>query len=162
MASLYEIEQSILDCIDTETGEIIDAEKLNELMIEKEVKIENVALWVKNLLSDADAFKAEKEAFAEREKAARNKAENLKQWLSMVLDGQKFSTSKVQISFRNSESVEIEDEKKFVDWAWDNERDDLLTYKDPTPNKTAIKQLLKSGKTLNGVSIVKNQNIQIK
>lgn len=162
MASLYEIEQSILDCIDTETGEIIDAEKLNELMIEKEVKIENVALWVKNLLSDADAFKAEKDAFAEREKAARNKAENLKQWLSMALDGQKFSTSKVQISFRNSESVEIEDEKKFVDWAWDNERDDLLTYKDPTPNKTAIKQLLKSGKTLNGVSIVKNQNIQIK
>jgi hypothetical protein len=162
MASLYEIEQSILDCIDTETGEIIDAEKLNELMLEKEVKIENVALWVKNLLSDADAFKAEKDAFAEREKAARNKAENLKQWLSMALDGQKFSTSKVQISFRNSESVEIEDEKKFVDWAWDNERDDLLTYKDPTPNKTAIKQLLKSGKTLNGVSIVKNQNIQIK
>lgn len=43
MASLYEIEQSILDCIDTETGEIIDAEKLNELMLEKEVKIENVA-----------------------------------------------------------------------------------------------------------------------
>lgn len=162
MASLYEIEQSILDCIDTETGEIIDAEKLNKLMIEKEVKIENVTLWVKNLLSDADAFKAEKDAFAEREKAARNKAENLKQWLSMALDGQKFSTSKVQISFRNSESVEIEDEKKFVDWAWDNERDDLLTYKDPTPNKTAIKQLLKSGKTLNGVSIVKNQNIQIK
>ena len=162
MASLYEIEQSILDCIDTETGEIIDAEKLNKLMIEKEVKIENVALWVKNLLSDADAFEAEKDAFAEREKAARNKAENLKQWLSMALDGQKFSTSKVQISFRNSESVEIEDEKKFVDWAWDNERDDLLTYKDPTPNKTAIKQLLKSGKTLNGASIVKNQNIQIK
>lgn len=162
MASLYEIEQSILDCIDTETGEIIDAEKLNKLMMEKEVKIENVALWVKNLLCDADDFKVEKEAFAEREKAARNKAENLKQWLSMVLDGQKFSTSKVQISFRNSESVEIEDEKKFVDWAWDNERDDLLTYKDPTPNKTAIKQLLKCGKTLNGVSIVKNQNIQIK
>ena len=162
MASLYEIEQSILDCIDTETGEIIDAEKLNELMIEKEVKIENVALWIKNLLSDADAFKAEKDAFAEREKAARNKADNLKQWLSAVLDGQKFNTSKVQINFRSSESVEIEDEKKFVDWAWDNERDDLLTYKDPTPNKTAIKQLLKSGKTLDGVSIVKNQNIQIR
>lgn len=162
MASLYEINQAILETVDTETGEIIDAEKLNELMMEKEVKIENVALWIKNLLSDADAFKAEKDAFAEREKAARNKADNLKQWLSTVLDGQKFSTSKVQINFRSSESVEIEDEKKFVDWAWDNERDDLLTYKDPTPNKTAIKQLLKSGKTLNGVSIVKNQNLQIK
>lgn len=162
MSTLYEIEQSILDCIDMETGEIIDAEKLNELMIEKEAKIENVALWVKNLLSDAEAFKAEKDAFAERERIARNKADDLKQWLSTVLDGQKFSSSKVQINFRSSESVEIEDEKKFVDWAWDNERDDLLTYKDPVPNKTAIKQLLKSGGNLNGVSIVKNQNIQIK
>lgn len=162
MASLYEIEQSILDCIDMDTGEIIDVEKLTGLMIEKEAKIENVALWIKNLLSDAEAFKVEKDAFAEREKAARNKADNLKQWLSTVLDAQKFSTSRVQINFRSSESVEIENEKKFVDWAWDNERDDLLTYKDPTPNKTAIKQLLKSGKTLDGVSIVKNQNIQIK
>lgn len=162
MASLYEIEQSILDCIDAETGEIIDAEKLDELMIEREVKIENVALWIKNLLSDADAFKAEKDTFAEREKAARNKAENLKQWLSMALDGQKFSTSKVQVSFRRSEAVKIDDEEQFVDWAWNNERDDLLTFKDSTPNKTAIKQLLKSGKTLDGVSMVENQNIQIK
>lgn len=162
MATLYEIDQAILDCIDGETGEIIDAEKLNELMIERDVKIENVALWIKNLLSDADAFKAEKDAFAEREKAARNKAENLKQWLGAALDGQKFSTSKVQVSFRKSEAVKIEDENRFVDWAWNNERDDLLTYKDPTPNKTAIKQLLKSGKTLDGVSIIENQNIQIK
>lgn len=162
MASLYEIEQSILDCIDTETGEIIDAEKLNELVMQREVKIENVALWIKNLLSDADAFKAEKDAFAEREKAAKNKAQKLKQWLSTALNGQKFSTSKVQISFRSSEAVEIVDEKKFVDWAWDNDRDDLLSYDDPTPNKTAIKQFLKSGGNINGVSLAKNQNIQIK
>ena len=162
MASLYEIEQSILDCIDTETGEIIDAEKLNELVMQREVKIENVALWVKNLLSDADALEAEKDAFAEREKAAKNKALKLKQWLSTALNGQKFSTSKVQISFRTSEAVEIADEKKFVDWAWDNNRDDLLSYDDPTPNKTAIKQFLKSGGNLNGISLTTNQNIQIK
>lgn len=161
MASLYEIEQSILDCIDMETGEIIDAEKLNELMIEREVKIENVALWVKNLLSDADAFKAEKDAFAEREKAARNKAENLKQWLSMALDGQKFSTSKVQIGFRKSEAVEIEDEEKFIDWAQKHDRDDLLTYKAPTVDKTAIKRALKLSAELEGVHIVQKNNIQI-
>lgn len=162
MASLYEIEQSILDCIDTETGEIIDAEKLNELMIEREVKIENVALWVKNLLSDADAFKAEKDAFAEREKAARNKAENLKQWLSMALEGQKFSTSKVQISFRKSEAVEIDDEEKFVNWAQKHGRDDLLNYKEPTVNKSAIKQALKLNAELQGVHIEQKNNIQIK
>lgn len=162
MASLYEIEQSILDCIDTETGEIIEGEKLNELMMEREVKIENVALWVKNLLSDADDYKKEKEVFAEREKAARNKAENLKQWLSTALEGQKFSTSKVQINFRKSEAVEIDDEEKFVDWAQKHDRDDLLTYKAPTVNKTAIKQALKLDTELDGVHIAQKNNIQIK
>lgn len=46
---LYEIEQAIMDCIDEETGEIIDLERLNQLMMDKQKKIEGVALWVKNL-----------------------------------------------------------------------------------------------------------------
>ena len=64
MANLYEINQAITECIDNETGEIIDVEKLEELQLEREAKIENVALWYKNLLSDAEAYKAEKNAFA--------------------------------------------------------------------------------------------------
>lgn len=32
---LYEIEQAIMDCIDMETGEIIDAEKLDQLQMER-------------------------------------------------------------------------------------------------------------------------------
>ena len=46
--TLYEIDNAILDCIDLETGEIIDVDKLNELQLEKETKIENVALWIKD------------------------------------------------------------------------------------------------------------------
>lgn len=57
---LYEIEQAIMDCIDEETGEIIDLERLNQLMMDKQKKIEGVALWVKNLEADEAAFKKEK------------------------------------------------------------------------------------------------------
>ena len=41
MATLYEIEQAIMDCVDLETGEIIDIEKLDQLQMDREVKIEN-------------------------------------------------------------------------------------------------------------------------
>ena len=162
MATLYEIDQSILSCIDMETGEVIDLERLEALQIEREAKIESVALWYKNLMSDTEAYKAEKQVFAEREAAARSKAESLKKWLGYALSGQNMSTSKVNISFRKSEAVEIKDEEKFIEWAQRSNRNDLLAYKPPTVNKTAVKAELKGGENLAGAEIVTRQNIQIK
>ena len=74
MAKLYEIDAAILECFDLETGEILDCERLEALQIERDEKIEKVALWYKNLLSNAEQYKAEKEVFDEREKKARKKA----------------------------------------------------------------------------------------
>lgn len=162
MANLYEIEQSILGCFDAETGEILDADKLNALMIERDAKLENVALWVKNLQSDAEAYKAEKNAFAEREKAAQNKAESLKRWLANALAGQKFNTTKVSVGFRKSKAVEIEDEQAFIDWAQAHDRDDLLSFEKPTVNKTAVKKELENVDTICGARIVERENISIK
>ena len=159
--TLYEIDMEILACVDPESGEIIDFEKLEELQMQREEKIEKMALWYKNLLSDADALKAEKTILAEREAAARQKAESIKKWLSEALNGSKMSTPKVAIAFRKSESVEVDD-AEFTQWVCANNRDDLLTYKDPTPNKTAIKAAIKAGENINGVSIVEKNNIQIK
>lgn len=160
--TLYEINQAILDTIDPETGEIVDVDKLSELQMEREQKLEGVALWVKNLNAEAEAYKAEKDAFAEREKAAKNKAESLKKWLAYTLNGEKMSTQKVAISFRKSESVEIEDEERVITFAQKNGRDDLLTYKAPTVNKSAIKAVIKTGKKIPGAVLIEKQNIQIK
>lgn len=160
--TLYEINQAILDTIDPETGEIIDVEKLSELQMEREQKLEGVALWIKNLNAEAEAYKAEKEAFAEREKAAKNKSESLKKWLSYALNGEKMSTPKVAISFRKSESVEIEDEERVITFAQKNGRDDLLSYTAPTVNKSAIKAVIKTGKEIPGAVLVEKQNISIK
>lgn len=68
MATLYEIDATIMDCVDTETGEIIDEEKLNSLLMERSAKLEGVALWIKNLDSDAAAIRAEREALEKRQK----------------------------------------------------------------------------------------------
>ena len=156
---LYEIDNAILECIDLETGEIIDTEQLDKLQMERDTKLENVACWIKDLKAEAEALKNEKQALAERQKVAENKAESLKKWLAYALQGEKFKTPKCAISFRKSEAVEVTDE------GLNNlmkEHDELLTYKAPEPNKTAIKQALKDGLNVDGVQLVQNISTIIK
>ena len=56
---LYEINEQIMACIDSETGELIDPNKLKDLQIAKDEKLENLALWYKDLLAEANALKEE-------------------------------------------------------------------------------------------------------
>ena len=156
---LYEIDNAILECIDLETGEIIDTEQLDKLQMERDTKLENVACWIKDLKAEAEALKNEKQALAERQRVAENKAESLKKWLAYALQGEKFKTPKCAISFRKSEAVEVTDE------GLNNlmkEHDELLTYKAPEPNKTAIKQAIKDGLSVAGVQLVQNTSTIIK
>ena len=159
--TLFEIDQRILECLDMETGEIVDPEQLEALQMERTQKIENIALWIKNLESDEVALKAQKDAFAEREKAVKKRIESLKNYLVHVLDGEKFTTTMCAVSFRKSERVVIDDEAAFVEWAREN-KDDLLTYKAPAIDKTAIKNAIKSGWQMDGVRLEGCLNPQIK
>jgi hypothetical protein len=155
MASLYEIERAILECVDLETGELIDPERLESLVMEREQKIEGVALWIKNLESDALAYKAEKEAFDKREKAALSKADSLKKWLAKVLEGEKFSTAKCAVSFRKSTKLEVLEP--------DNLPKALMVETITTkPDANAIKALLKNGMEVPGCRLIENLNVQIK
>ena len=155
MANLYEIDKAILECIDLETGELIDFERFESLQMEKSQKTENVVLWIKNLQSDALAFKAEKDAFAEREKAAIKKVDQLKEWLAQVLEGQKFSTAKCAVSFRRSEKVEVLDEN-IIPRAY------MVESVSSKPDKQLIKEVLKDGQKINGCRLVEKLNPQIK
>lgn len=153
MATLYEIDNAILECVDAETGEIIDDKALEELELARDNKIENIACWIKNLKADAESYKKEKEVFVQKEKAAKNKAENLKRYLEMALGGEKFKTSKVSISYRKSEIVEIDEIEKLSDEFIKIEK---------KADKTAIKAAIKEGAEIVGARIVENNNIQIK
>ena len=155
MASLYEIDKGILECIDQETGELIDAERLGNLQMERSQKIENIALWIKNLESDALAFKAEKEAFADREKAAKTKAEQLKNYLADALAGQKFSSNRCAVTFRKSNKVEVLDVEKIP-------LEYLVSKVEVKPDINTIKSLLKEGQEISGCKLVEKLNTQIK
>lgn len=158
---LYEIDAGILECFDLETGEILDEEKLEKLQLEREKKIENVGLFIKNLEAEKAAVKAEKENFAKREKSIDRKIEGLKGWLKYALGVDdhaekppKFATSKVVISFRKSESVEVND--SILPKKWFRKKIDL------SPDKTAIKEALNNGVKIKGAFLKKNLNVNVK
>ena len=151
---LFEIDEAIMNCVDMETGEIVDSEMLDKLQMERDKKIENIACWIKNLESDAEALKAQKQAFADRQKAAENRAASLKQFLANYLDGQKFTAPTVAISFRKSSSVNVIDMAKIPG--------NYLKYAEPTVDKTAVKKAINSGEKVPGAEIVETNNIQIK
>lgn len=151
--NLYEIDREILACIDYETGEILDSQRLEMLEMEKEKRIENIGLWIKNLEAEAEALKKEKDAFAAREKSTKSKADQLKKYLESALCGQKFQTTKLSISFRTSttlgmsESAEIPEQFRRYYFVLD---------------KTKMKESLKNGANYKGFWLQKNQKIQIK
>ena len=155
MSSLYDIDSRILNLTDKETGEILDEQAFEALQMERNEKLENIALWVKNLLSEAEALKAEEKAFAERRKAAENKAESLKRYLDSALNGQKFNTTKVAISYRRSTSVDVLDVEKLPE-AY---RKTVTTV---SADKTAISAALKAGELVDGATLVEKNNLSIK
>ena len=117
-------------------------------------KVEGIACWIKELTAYAKAVKEEKDKLAERHKAAENRVENLKQYLMHVLNGQKFKTPKVTISYGKSVSVDAPD--------WRVVPEAYLKTKDPELDKTAIKKALQEGLSVPGASLVEKQHIRIK
>ena len=158
MSTLFEIDKAIEDFefeIDEETGEILNYDELDDLKMAREQKCENIALYYKNIKAEAEMVKAEAKAMAERRKRLENKAESLKKYLAYALGGEKFSTPKVAVSYRKSESVNIPDEM-LIDDKWCN----ISVQR--KPDKTLIKKALKEGKEVEGAELVTKQNLSIK
>lgn len=157
--TIYEINEKILELIDAETGEIKDFEEFEKLAMAKDEKIENTALWIKELSAEAKAIAEEIKNLKERKERAERKAESLKKYIGFVLNGEKFSTSKVAVSFRTTKSVNVSE--NFVEWA-KQYAEDLLTYKEPEASKTAIKQAIEDGREILFAEITENKSVTIK
>lgn len=161
--TLYEIDagiQELLSEVDPETGELItDYEALDALLMERETKIENIVLFIKNLSSDVRELKAEEAALAERRKKAEKKAERLREYMSHALGGERFQTPRCCVSFRKSTALELGE--SFTEWAKEH-ADTLLRYKEPEPDKTAIKAALAGGAEIPDAKLVQNTTMTIK
>lgn len=156
--TLFEIDKAIAEFewdIDPETGEVLNPYGLDDLQMAREQKCENIALLIKNKEAEKTAVTEQEKIFADRKKSLGNEIDRLKNYLGYALGGEKFSTPRVAVSFRKSESVLIKNENLIPD-----EYCEFTTTR--KPNKKTIKDALKEGKELMGVELLEKQNIQIK
>lgn len=158
---LYEIPLELEKLIDPETGEITDIETFNKLLERFENGKEWLALMHKNYSAEAEAIDNEINNLTVRKRVAKNKAQHMKDYLDYLCNGNGFSTPKVQVSYRKSTSVEVDD--NFVSTAIGNEDlEQYLRFKDPEVDKTALKNAIKSGFEFEHARLIENKNIQIK
>ena len=160
--TIYTIDQEIMNLVDPETGEILDYEAFSELKLAREAKIEGMALWTKNLDAEAAAIKAEEAALAERRKKLEKKSTSLKAYISEILAGDKFTTSRVECSFRKSKAVEIPDEAAFIQAMQESMHYEYLSFGKTTVNKTEVTKAIKAGKEIPGAQLVEKHNLSIK
>ena len=160
--NLYWVDNAIYklydEFVDPETGEITDPEafskKYAELNISREDAIENILLLYKNCVSDAAAIDEEIKSLKARKQALDKRIERLKADASKALDGEKFTTAKVAVTWRKSTFAEVD---------CDVCPDEYMTVKvERSPDKKAITAALKAGTHIDGCRLVDRMNIQIK
>lgn len=162
---LYDIDQQLREIleavkIDEETGEIIDGfdpKNFEQLILERNKKLEGIGIYIKELTAESEQLKAEYKNLKERADRKLKKIENLKNFLSGYMTANeisKFETSKIVLSFRKSEAVEADEAcvpKKYF-----NKKIEYVL------DKAGIKKLLKSGAKIKGAQLVERQNLQVK
>lgn len=155
--TLYEINEQIQKAIelgfDPDTGEILDESALEQLQLDRDEKIENICLFIKDLKAEAAALDAEKKNLDARASVAKKKSDSLSRYLQAMLDGEKFKTARCSISYRKTSAVIVDDE---------NELPELCVRIRKEPNKTAIKDYINAGVSVPGAHIEDRQSMIIK
>lgn len=150
---LYEIDQALYDCFDEETGDF-DQKKFALLDGERNKKLEEIVLGIKNLTADATAIREEELALAKRRKTKERKAESMRNFLALYLNGERLETSKCSVTWKSSRSLQVLDPKLIPQ--------KYLKYAEPTIDKIAITTDIKNGVDVMGASLVKHSNMIIK
>ena len=163
MRALYEIDDEILNCVDQETGEILDTERLDALQMEREAKLEGVALWIKDLRAEADAVKAEADKLTARKKALDNKIDGIKTWLLGALAGEKLKTPRCSVYQTHNQKLSVPDEAGLIGFLQTlKEPEKFLRFKDPELKKDEIKKALKDGYEIPGAVLEETESVVIK
>jgi len=163
MRPIYEIDQDILDCVDMETGEILDVVRLNDLQMERERKLEGVALWEKDLMAEAAAVKEEADKLLARKRALDNKIAALKAWLLIALNGEKLKTPRCNVYQTHSQRVSVEDEEQLISFLQTLEKPErFLRFFEPELRKDEIKKALKEGTIIPGAALETTESVVIK
>ena len=162
--NLFEINQHLRAIVnngfsaDLETGELLFNEsQLNDLENTKSEKLLSISKMIKEKEAFAKSIKEQEKSMAERRKYLENEVTRLKDWaLSNMDDKDKFEDSQIKVSYsKGSESVEVLSlealDPKYVVEKYSH-----------TADKKALKEALKSGEFIEGVTLTRKPSLKIK
>ena len=128
-------------------------------------KAENTAQYIKSLKAEAAAIKAEEDKLKKRRQSYSRKIDGMTIYLKNCMEQmgiKKIDMPKARIIIRkNTPSLKITDEVRFITMLQEHGRDDLLRYSLPEIKKTEIKRLIKSGEHFEGAALESSQSLII-
>lgn len=175
MATLYDLGSQYNELIEMlESGEysLDDLHDTIEMIDgEFEQKATNIALLINNEKGEEAKIKAEIDRLTALKGYRQNNVKRLRQYLLDQMQAVNKTTIKsplVAISVTNAPAKIDEDDPRwgvkgqtFVEWAQKNNRDDLLYFYDPEPDKKAIKAALDAGEVL-PISTRRDKSLRIR
>lgn len=152
--NIYEIDKAITACVDEETGEV-DVEAIEQLQMERNAKIENIALWTLDLAEEQKAIKAQIDRLTDKMTAVKNKRERLRDMLVYATGGEKFKTPLVSITTRETKSVIVDDVDKLP-------KEFVTVETTKKVDKTALKAAFDEWELIDGAHIETKQSVTVR
>jgi hypothetical protein len=142
---------------DGEVTEFPDLGKLIDMKAERTRKLLGLGCLVKEIEAEAEAIKIEAAKLKARSDARFNHAERLREFITRNLEREeKLSDARVAFSWRKSEAVVLAPELNPESLPVNFRRVKV------DADRTAIKEALKAGETVDGATLEKRINLQIK
>ena len=163
--NLYELNQNfnnlieVLENTENENIKELIKKSMDQLTLETNEKIENIIKYIKNLEAEAEALEKESKRLNDRKVRTIKKVENLKNYLkdfTNTLDSKKYHTGIFNISIRKNAAAIIIENEFLVPEEY------CKTEVVRKVDKIALKEKLKAGEVIEGVSLTQSESIIIK
>lgn len=154
-AKLFQISEE--EVVDTETGEVLNIQYLDELKLEEAEIKKYLGQTFVELGVDIEAHKAQETKHKEARQRLEKRRDSLKNYLDICCGGQPFEADdkSVKISYRKSSSVNI----VALEDVPDEYKTEEITIK---ADKMAIKKAIKDLGSVAGCELIESNNISIK
>lgn len=169
---LYELDNEILRILwelepDPETGEIPMNEEdllaeLSALQMERSRIMEWLAKSVLNLRSEQEALKIEEKRLHDRRIALEKKEDRLMRVMDRECNGETTDFGIATIRYRKTESIDVKDLKKTVNWLRRHKHTECIRVKEPEIDKKLVRILIKDGAKIPGTQLVQGRSCSLK
>lgn len=165
MSNIYELAEDYKQILSMMEDPELDPQMLADTMeaVEGalEIKAENYAKIMKNLEGDIEALESEIKRLTSRKLAIENNIKRMKETLQLVMEHTgktKFKTDLFSFNIQNNAPSVVIDAEDINDIP-----DTFLKFKDPEPNKVAIKEAIKNGLDMSGIAhLEQKQSLRIR